>query len=81
MYGNRRRRHRPLTARQQAVLTLVQEGYRNADIAWILEIKPSGVCGHIAVLQRKLGHKTREALRLSGCPQNEERPHDYGSTD
>jgi len=45
----------PLTEREMEVARLVQEGKATADIASILDIKPSTVTTHIQTIKHKLG--------------------------
>ncbi len=47
-----------LSPRQQQILNLIAEGYRTADIAHELALKPETVNQHIGKIRKKLNAKT-----------------------
>ena len=70
--GGHRGRGSPseLTAREQQVLQLVRQGYRNKEIAQELGITPGTVKIHLKHVFEKTGVRGRYALALEGLKEN-----------
>jgi DNA-binding NarL/FixJ family response regulator len=58
-----------LTAREQQVLELVEQGMRNKDIAMELGIRPGTVKIHLKHIFEKTGVRGRYGLALTGLQQ------------
>ena len=59
-------RHRDLTAREEQVLELVEQGKRNREIAEELSIRPGTVKIHLRHIFEKTGVRGRSGLALTG---------------
>jgi two-component system nitrate/nitrite response regulator NarL len=61
--------HSELTAREQQVLELVEQGFKNKEIALDLGIRPGTVKIHLKHIFEKTGVRGRYGLALSGLKQ------------